>query len=244
MSTIQNPAVDKPYILFAPARYSRIIGYIIAALFFANGLALFVQHGLDHPEVWGLVPLFHFDREQNLPTFFSALMLLLCAGLLIIAARRAKSAGEKHLPWVILSLTFAFLSIDEIASLHEKLDALIHHYTPTSGILHYAWVAPYGAAVVILAILLGPWFFRLSRRLQFLFALSGALYVGGALGVEIISGLYYSGMAETGVETKTLLGDALASIEELGEMTGVALFSYALLTHLCGARGEVRLQFG
>lgn len=244
MLSTQNQADHTPYILFDPARYRRIISYVIAVLFFANGAALFVQHGLDHPEVWGLVPLFHFDREQNLPTFFSALMLLFCSGLLIVAAQRAKSAGEKHLPWAILALAFAFLSVDEIASLHEKLDALIHHYTPTSGVLHYAWVAPYGAAVLILAILLGPWFFRLPRRLQILFALSGALYVGGALGVEILGGLYYSGVAEAGVDTKTLFGDALASVEELGEMAGAALFSYALLTHLCGARGEVRLQFG
>lgn len=214
----------------------------IGFLLFANLSALFVQHGLDHPEVWGLVPLFHFDREQNLPTFFSALMLLCSAGLLTLAARKARETGQKALPWAVLAAAFLFLSIDETASLHEKLDALIHHYTPTSGVLHYAWVAPYGLAVLALGIVLAPWFFGLQRRTQILFFLSGAFYVGGALGMEIISGLYYSGAVE-GADVKTLFGDLLATVEELSEMTGVAIFIYALLSHLCGDKREVRLQF-
>lgn len=223
-------------------RFPLAAASVIALLLIANLCVLFVQHILDHPEVWGLVPLFHFDREQNLPTFFSALMLLSSSGLLMLAAQKARQASEKALPWALLAMVFLFLSIDETASLHEKLDALIHHYTATSGVLHYAWVAPYGLAVLALSIVLAPWFFRLQKRLQILFALSGAFYVGGALGVEIISGLYYSSAAE-GAEVKTLFGDLLATIEELSEMTGVAIFIYALLSHLCGDRREVQLQF-
>lgn len=215
---------------------------VIGFLLIANLCVLFVQHVLDHPEVWGLVPLFHFDREQNVPTFFSALMLLSSSGLLMLAAQKARQAGEKALPWALLAMAFLFLSIDETASLHEKLDALIHYYTPTSGILHYAWVAPYGLAVLALGIVLAPWFFRLQKRMQILFIISGAFYVGGALGIEILSGLYYSGAAE-GAEVKTLFGDILATIEELSEMTGVAIFIYALLSHLCGDKREVRLLF-
>ena len=239
-----NSAAYRQHVELTPTEYARLAGCAIAALFAANCVALFVQHGLDHPEVWGLVPLFHFDREQNLPTFFSALMLLFSAGLLAVCAFRASAAREKYLPWAILALVFAFLSIDEIASIHEKLDALIHHYAPASGVFHYAWVAPYGVGVILLAVLLGPWFFRLPRRLQILFVLSGGFYVGGALGMEILSGLYYSGVEDAGVETKTLFGDALASVEELAEMTGVAIFIYALLTHLCGEKGKIRLRFG
>ena len=239
-----NSTASQQQIDLSPAGYARFIGYAIAVLLVANCAALFVQHGLDHPEVWGLVPLFHFDREQNLPTFFSALMLLSSGGLLLVCAVKANAAGEKYLPWAALALVFAFLSLDEIASIHEKLDALIHHYTPASGVFHYAWVAPYGAGVIVLAVLLGPWFFRLPRTLQTLFVLSGGFYVGGALGMEILSGLYYSGVEEAGVATKTLFGDALASVEELAEMTGVALFIYALLTHLCGEKGKIRLRFG
>lgn len=244
MDIQEHSAAPANGIGFSPIQFSRVLGLAIIGLLIANCFALFVQHVLDHPEVWGLVPLFHFDREQNLPTFFSALMLLFSAGLLAVSALKANAEGEKYLPWGLLALVFAFLSIDEIASLHEKLDALIDYYVPASGILHYAWVAPYGVGVLVLAVILGPWFFGLERRLQVLFVISGALYVGGALGMEILSGFYYSGLADTGVEMKTLFGDGLASVEELGEMTGVAVFIYALLTHLCGEEGEVRLQFG
>lgn len=236
------PLADEQGFFISISRFPVAITCVIGFLLVANLGALFVQHILDHPEVWGLVPLFHFDREQNLPTFFSALMLLTSSGLLMLSAVNARKMGQKPLPWAFLALAFLFLSIDETASLHEKLDALIHHYTPTSGILHYAWVAPYGLAVLALGIVLAPWFFRLQRRTQVLFALSGAFYVGGALGIEIISGLYYSSAAG-GAEVKTLFGDLLATIEELSEMTGVAIFIYALLSHLCGDRREVRLRF-
>ena len=215
----------------------------IAVLLAANLAAIFVQHILDHPEVWGLVPLFHFDREQNLPSFFSALLLLISSGLLLIAAQKAKTAREKMLPWAFLSAVFLFLSIDEIASIHEKLDALIDHYTPTSGLFHYAWVAPYGAAVLGLAAVLARWFFNLAIKTRTLFFLAGVCFVGGALGVEIISGFYYAGIETNGADVKTFFGDLLATLEELAEMIGVAIFIYALLLHLCGERFEIRLKF-
>lgn len=224
-------------------RFPFFAAVAVGLLLAANLCALVVEHVLDHPEVWGLVPLFHFDREQNLPTFFSALMLLASSGLLILAASKARQNGEKALPWFILGAAFFFLSIDEMASLHEKLDALIHHYVPASGVLHYAWVAPYGLAVVALGVVLAPWFFRLPPKTRLLFFISGVFYVGGALGVEILGGLYYSGAPAGAEGVTTLAGDLLASVEELGEMTGVAVFIYALLSHLCGEKGEVRLQF-
>ena len=224
--------------------FSRGVCVIVAFLLVANCCALFVQYALDHPEVWGLVPLFHFDREQNLPTFFSALMLLVSAALLYAAALKANNTGKDTRPWMLLALVFAFLSVDEVTSIHEKIDALIKFYTPASGILHHAWVAPYGVAVTLLAIVLGPWFFKLERRLQVLFFTSGALFVGGAIGVEIVNCLYYSGLADHTPGTTTLTGDILASVEELGEMAGVALFIYTLLTHLAGEHGKIRLQFG
>ena len=225
------------------AAYAKAISGIIILLLIANCGSLFMQHVLDHPEIWGLVPLFHFDREQNLPTFFSSLLLLLSAALLFAAAQKARSTGTSSRPWALLALVFAFLSIDEITSVHEKVDALIKFYTPTSGILHHAWVAPYGLAVLILAIVLCPWFLALNRWLQVMFFTSGAVFVGGALGVEIINGLYYSGLTETAAETTTLIGDSLATIEELAEMTGVSVFIYALLTHLSGDHGKMRLEF-
>lgn len=242
MSTAQDTANQYTNFEFTAFHFAKFAALAIGFLLLANLTALLMEHGLGHPEIWGLVPLFHFDREQNLPTFFSALMLLFSAALLLAAAHQARETGGKFLPWALLALVFAFLSIDEFASIHEKLDALIKFYVPTDGVLHYAWVAPYGVVVAALAVALGPWFFRLERKLQTLFFVSGALFVGGALGVEIIGGVYYSSIAD-GEVTTTLLGDLLASIEELGEMSGVAVFIYALLNHVSGKHDKIRLQF-
>ena len=226
------------------ATYAKAISGIIILLLIANCGSLFMQHVLDHPEIWGLVPLFHFDREQNLPTFFSSLLLLLSAALLFAAAQKARSTGASPRPWALLALVFhIFYPSMKSRRFMKKVDALIKflhankwHFTPCLGCP--LWGGRFDFSHCSL-----PWFLALNRWLQVMFFTSGAVFVGGALGVEIINGLYYSGLTETAAETTTLIGDSLATIEELAEMTGVSVFIYALLTHLFGDHGKMRLEF-
>jgi hypothetical protein len=72
-----------------------------------------------------------------------------------------------------------------------------------------------------------PFLFRLPARFRLLFIVSGAVYVGGGIGVEIVSQLY----ADASGKWDPIYA-ALATLEETLEMLGVALLIYALLQRL------------
>jgi len=57
--------------------------------------------------------------------------------------------------------------------------------------------------------------------------ISGALFLIGALGFEMLGGRYYKLH-----ESSTILIKVLYTIEELLEMLGIAIFIYALLSYL------------
>jgi hypothetical protein len=61
---------------------------------------------------------------------------------------------------------------------------------------------------------------------------SGALFVGGALGMEFVQG-WHDGLY--GMDGTTAL---ITTVEEVLEMSGVTVFVYALLSRL-GSRGSV-----
>lgn len=126
-----------------------------------------------------------------------------------------------------------FLAIDEFCSLHERLvdpfRRLMHTYgfLEMSKIFFYAWVLPVGAAVLALGIIYLPFLFKLPRKTMIMFIVSGGIFVGGAIGVEILGGIQDRLHGDN-----NLLYLLLAMTEEIMEMTGVALFVYTLLDYI------------
>ncbi|MBN1512292.1 MAG: hypothetical protein JXB13_09780 [Phycisphaerae bacterium] len=82
---------------------------------------------------WGFVNL---DREANLPAWYSSIKLLATAVLcaLIFAAERGKAAAERHFRltplWLAVGGVFLFLSVDELASLHEGVARFVMREFP------------------------------------------------------------------------------------------------------------------
>lgn len=79
---------------------------------------------------------------------------------------------------------------------------------------------------------------RLPARTAFLFVVSGAVYVGGAIGFELIGGYYAKA---NGVENLTY--SMISTVEESLEMSGVIVFIYALLKYIADNYQEVRFGF-
>ena len=65
---------------------------------------------------------------------------------------------------------------------------------------------------------------HLPRRWKGWFAAAGAIYVGGAVGVELLGGLYASQY-----DVATFAYALITTVEEGLEMLGVVLFLYAIL---------------
>ena len=96
-------------------------------------------------------------------------------------------------------------------------------------VFRYAWVLPYGAAVIVGSLLGLRFFLRLPRPTQRRFLLAAALYLGGAIGFEMIGGAYVAGQTAFQRTSAYIL---IFTVEELLEMAGLIMFLNALMRHL------------
>jgi NADH:ubiquinone oxidoreductase subunit K len=170
---------------------------------------------------------FDFAGDKTVPTWFSSELLLLCAiFLFIIFQSKANQASKYKWHWLGLAVIFLALSIDETATLHEWSSSLLASYE-LDGIFYYAWVLFGLGFVGLFALVYGRFFFHLPKAQQRSFFLAAALYVGGALVVEMFNGRY-----ESLFGAETLTYQLMTAVEELMEMGGVLLFIDALMKYI------------
>lgn len=198
------------------------------ALLLLNLLALALKHAFGFDDAMGFVPLFHFDYEQNAPTLFSVLLILQASASCVVIGRYMR---EKRIPWFILAFLFAFIALDEFASLHERLAYTVRTGLSTSGFFYYAWIIPYGVLLIVLAAYLFSWLIRLPKAIRNGYIKSAFIYLSGAVLLEGFEGWYFEG-----TEQKDFIYDMMSTVEESFEMLGLILFVYIsaklLLTEL------------
>jgi hypothetical protein len=177
------------------------------------------------------------DSERSLPTLFAFILLLSNASLLGAIWLRARFAGSTwQWHWLVLALVFLLMAYDEAASLHERLIPLMREFVGSSGILHFAWVVPGLAFVAIMGIAYFRFLLAQPRTTGLLMLGAGAVYVGGALGMEMIGGAVMD--AQGASVTYALVTNG----EELMEKLGQSLFCYALLRTLADEDGLLNMR--
>ncbi len=188
-----------------------------------------IRHGLqlDFRGLDSLQGYFDLDRESNIPAWFQSALLLLCTLLLWTAGDDDARRGEGRVrSWRILAAVFAYLSVDEIAMLHERADEPLHRLFNTSGFLLWAWVLLAAPLVLIFAVAYLPFLFSLPRTTRNGFLLAGALYVGGAIVVEMVGSYLFT---LGGLES--LAYQLSATVEEGLEMAGLLVLIATLGRH-------------
>ena len=214
-------------------RIAAIRRILVALLIGVAGAGLAVellQHGPLPDLDEDLVALFSLSYEGNLPTWYSSALLLACAITLGVIAPAAPTGQARY--WGLLAGVFGYLSIDEAVGLHEQLNDLVH----LGGPLYFGWILPAGAAVLLLGIAYLRFLRALPAETRRRFVVAGALYVGGALVMEIPLGLWTEAHGDGG------LGYALIDFaEESLEMIGATMFLIALLRH-AARHGPARLE--
>jgi hypothetical protein len=192
------------------------------------------QFGNDYQ--LGLNRWVDLDEEANLPTWYSALTLFTCALLLASLAWMAERLQAGHrTAWIGLSVLFLYLSLDEATSLHETVLAhVVSHYAgaaekllPQSSYVAPGWVIAGGILVAGIGVLYARFLLALPATTRWLFIASGVLFVLGGLGMEVIGATYDVDHGHADLRYALIV-----AFEEGGEMTGVALFLYALLGHM------------
>ena len=227
-------------VVVAPTRVTAMLCAVFLALFVAHSIGLVMTYELGHDYVEGLVPLFNIGLEGNVPTFFASLLLFF-NGLLFLFLWRITDTGEAgRKAWLLLSVVFLFLSVDEFASIHELLIEPVRESVDTGGLLYFAWVIPYAIAVTILGIIVAPPLWRLGSRYRILFGVSAAIFLAGAIGVEMLGGHYFESQdAEVNLHYRLF-----QTAEESLEFSGLIVLVYTLLDllHARVSRTQIKIE--
>ena len=171
---------------------------------------------------------FYLDAESNIPTFINSLMLFIPSILLgLIGVWKSSIRDKYRFQWALLSIIFLLLSIDEVATLHERLIKPMRAIFGAEGIFYFAWIIPGIMAVIAFIIAFLTFFFHLDRKFKLLFFFSLAVYITGVIGGEMVSGYFAST-----VGLKNFTYAVVASIEESVEMIGCSFIIYSLLEYL------------
>jgi hypothetical protein len=160
--------------------------------------------GAVHDATQGL-HAFDLDSEENVPAIFSGMLLFVASGLAFLVARRTE-----RIPWLALGALFAFMAVDELAAIHEKLGDWI-------GV---PWLVPY-APLIIAA---GAFWLLALRRIS-PFRSEQTLWLGGALAWICAQGLEAVWIAVGSDSGPTA---ELSVPEEILEMTGSSMFLLTL----------------
>jgi hypothetical protein len=111
--------------------------------------------------------------------------------------------------------------------LHERLTDPLKSMFGTSGIFFFAWIIPYGLAFIIFAVIYLRFLIKLPKKIMLLFILSGAIYISGAIGIEMIGGVQANLHGY-----HNALFSSLYTFEESLEMIGSMIFIYTLLSYM------------
>ena len=197
---------------------------VVALLNVANGWS--IAFGADSSASRYLL----LALERNPSTWFSALLLAMAGSLALVVGRQRADATT----WNLIAGLLWLLSLDEVASFHERFGGI----PVIPGVGSRGWAGAGVVLVALVAVKLVPWAAALDGRLRFTLFAGGAVFVTGAIGFEVLSGNH-----EVANGTDTAYW-TLATIEENLEMLGALLVVRGLLDHLArsGRRFEIAFR--
>lgn len=232
-------ALHQLEIAISASKILRLLISVVLVLLAAHLIGQFTIFFLpDYPLRDFFAEQLNLDRELNIPSFYSMLSLLVCAILLAVIAYAKQTAGDRFVrQWIVLSIIFFSLAVDEIMSFHEKITEPLRAALNTSGLLYYAWVIPGGVFVLVCLLIFWQFLSALPVKTRQLFILAGIIFITGAIGVELIGGYYAYLHSE-----QNMTYAVIASIEEVLEMFGVVLFIYGLLAYISSAMHGLNIQ--
>jgi len=219
---------DHQVFQFNPHKVVVVLSAIFILFLLANFAGTLIDTVAYDPKIFRYTKKLYLDRETSIPTYFSSLLLLISSVLFALIARLKQLSNSSYkYHWILLSVIFLLMSVDETASLHEQLNKPMRLMFNPSGILLFAWVIVAIPLVILFLIAYLRFFFHLPRKTKILFALATGLYIGGAIGFELIgAGL----VSQSGFHN--LIYFIIAIIEESMEIVGLLFLIYALLDYM------------
>jgi hypothetical protein len=174
-------------------------------------------------------------QEGNVPSWYSGAILFIASGLLaLIAADKYTQRDRFRWHWIVLSVLFLLFSLDEIAYLHEGVNNFMSQ--SSSGVMRIGWIVPAAVFVIIVGLWYIPFILKLPTRTRTLVIASAALFLGGALLLEIGDNFLLENY-----EVMSPIVLTSNHLQDLLEMIGVSLFIYTLLSYIRSYMNPLRL---
>lgn len=201
----------------------------------------FRAYALGQPSMLVLGPLdvdlaywFNLNVEKHFGALFSTSLILFASLLMCIAAFRAKSKKLMMIGWFMIAGILLFMACDEFFSIHERAGAMAGIESQGYGTqVLPSWVRVMAVVVGLLCIPMGFFWWMLPRGLRIRTVISAGVFLGGAMGVEIISSAF---VMQQGTENFGFY--VLVAIEEGMEMFGILILIDAMLLHLLPATAK------
>jgi hypothetical protein len=98
--------------------------------------------------------------------------------------------------WLGLAIVFAYISMDEACRIHELLTGVMRRLFglgASGGLLYLSWVVPVGIVMLILGLLYARFICQLPFEVRRLAIFSAVVFIGGALGCELLESLVLRG---------------------------------------------------
>jgi hypothetical protein len=211
-------------VMMAPVQ--RVIWIVIGTLVALDFVTAFLS-------AFGLAPYFFlrfFDADQkiNFPTGAKTTFLLLNTLLMLACWWAARQRGDAVARgWALLAAGTGFAFIDETTYLHQSLSTTMADTFGLTGILKYSWTLLYAPAVVVIGIFLFRNLATMDPDIRKRLLPAGALFVGGALGLEPIKSSLSESTGDSGLAFRLT-----AAISDSLELAGLALLTGAMLIAL------------
>lgn len=221
--TAARTAADTAPVMVGERHLLRLLVGTIVALNVANAVTI-AAGARASGAGWLLLGL-----ERNPSTWFSAAQLAL-AGTLAWACGRGRADAAR---WNLVAALLVVLSIDEVATVHEKLGGL-----PLPSVGSRGWAGAGLLLVGFTAWRLVPWALGLEHHLRSALLAGGAAFVLGAVGVEVLAGNWEE------VHGADRMFWIISSVEEDLELLGVFVVVRVLLGHLRATGAGLSLAVG
>jgi hypothetical protein len=217
----------------------RILLAIVTLLVVIDAVLKVLHHTFGVQSMFGLIRMMNLGREMSFPTWYSSLQLSTAGAILAYVAWQKIGVRDPHrFAWLILAGGFFVMSADETMALHENWGQLVPKGA-RGGMVGPGWVV----VAVPLCLILIAFFWRLlasvSNRTRVGWLASGAIFLGGAVGMEVVQGYLLS---RGFVHTPSLTYDILNMIENGGELLGIALFIAEVLRYMENEMWQVKAQ--
>lgn len=164
---------------------------------------------------------FDAGTERALVAWWTgALLVVASAGAAVVGqvAAADRMPGREVLSWRVLAVLFALLSLDEIASLHERgarlTAALLDAESPWR---RFGWLLPAAVVLIISIPLLVVTFRSLPARPRKWVVVGLVVSIAGALGMELVNVIL------TGAMPGSPWRHVVHTIEEMAEIAGILI---------------------